>query len=107
MPSFCCPLVFGPKPVMIRPRTGQRKLVEEPPVVPVGADSGSGSATGVTTCVLCTGSVCATFGAGALIVFAADGVSGLLTTRCAGAATGATGCACATCAGRCCCTGAA
>ena len=48
MPSFWPPPDFGPKPWITRPFTGQRKLVFEPLVVPVGVGSGSGSAAGAT-----------------------------------------------------------
>jgi len=64
MPSFCVPVVFGPKALMTRPRTGQRKVGWVAAVV-TGFVSGTGlSAAGVmlrAVGVPAVGGVAATF----------------------------------------------
>src|SRR3954468_7281802 len=98
MPSFGPPLAFGPKPWMMRPRTGQRKLVVEP-AVPVGFSSATGSVLGVATLALAGASACAVrcFAGAAAAGLAAATFSPLgALARWAGGAGGWTAC----CAGR-------
>src|SRR6186997_1058047 len=72
MPSFCCPLGFGPKAVMTRPFTGQRN-VGIAAVTSVLVLDGSGScAAGVTAAALgVVAGVVAIFWAGAGFGFSA------------------------------------
>src|SRR5712664_1423771 len=84
MPSFCPPVVFGPKPWMTLPRTGQRRLTEEFPVAPVGAVSGSGSAAGATMLALGGASALATFEFCGLATGAVSGLLAICGAACAG-----------------------
>src|SRR6478672_10258168 len=51
MPSFCCPLGFGPKPAMMRPLTGQRN--EGPASADLAGAAAGDSVGGLTTNVCC------------------------------------------------------
>src|SRR5262249_37980942 len=66
MPSFCWPLVVGPKLAITRPFAGQRNFGNAPePSADFPASAGA-STTGVTTLALAAGSAsCATAGAAA------------------------------------------
>src|SRR5688572_28765736 len=98
MPSFCCPLVFGPNAWMTRPFTGQRN--DGIAAVTSLAFGGSGfCAAGVTTFTAVGGEPAAT---GADAIFCVAGATGLgcCATSCgaAGSAAGV-GWACTTCFG--------
>src|SRR5713226_40220 len=74
MPSFCWPLVVGPKAVITRPLAGQRNFGSEPvpSAVLLGSFAAGVSATGVKTLALGEGSPC---GEGAGVASATAGMS--------------------------------
>ncbi len=96
MPSFCSPFGFGPKAVMMRPRTGQRKLGRPPAGSAVFNDdvlvasSAAAGASAAATRALCGDSATAILGAGA----DAGGCSAAVRCGAAGACD-RTGAACA------------
>src|SRR5262245_319530 len=56
MPSFCWPLVVGPKPAMTRPFAGQRNFGSAPvPSADFTPSVAGGGSTGVTMLAVCAG----------------------------------------------------
>src|SRR5215470_7160451 len=90
MPSFCWPLVVGPKPAITRPLAGQRNFGSAPvPSADLTASlAADASATGVNTLALTAGSGSLGAGAGAGTEEAAAGAAAVLAGAAAGEALG-------------------